>query len=149
MQRRFGYYGVFLRAVITESYWVKIVLSLMKIVRKVAMLSFLHPLEIEIFPVRKELLLLPTEIVKNTALFTVLKTFNSPGGAGPQYLNNRLNPIFAFSTFKNTIPALDRVLYSSGSAGNQHNYRPPRLRFSSHHPVYKYISDGVRLTWAT
>ena len=43
-------------------------------------------------------------------LFNVLKTFHSPGGAKPQYLNNWLNSIFAFSTFKNSIPALDRVL---------------------------------------
>ena len=53
-------------------------------------------------------------------LFNVLvsiKTFHSPGGAGARYLNNWLNPIFAFSTFKNTIPALDRVLYSTGNAG--------------------------------
>ena len=32
-------------------------------------------------------------------------------------LSNRLNPTFAFSTFKNTIPTLDCVLYSSGSVG--------------------------------
>ena len=44
-------------------------------------------------------------------LFNVLDSIHSPGGAGlPQYLNNWLNPIFAFSTFKNSMPALDRVL---------------------------------------
>ena len=41
-------------------------------------------------------------------LFNVLKKFHSPGGARPQYLNKRSNPIFAVSTFKNTIPTLDR-----------------------------------------
>ena len=51
------------------------------------------------------------------------KTFHSPDGARPQYLSNWLNPIFAFSTTKYTIPALDRVLYSSGSAGDQHSDR--------------------------
>ena len=43
-------------------------------------------------------------------LFNVLVSiiaFHSPGGAWPQYLNNWLNPIFAFSTVKNIIPALD------------------------------------------
>ena len=50
-------------------------------------------------------------------LFNVLKTFHSTGGARPQYLNNWLNPIFAFSIFKNSIPALDWVLYSSGNVG--------------------------------
>ena len=53
-------------------------------------------------------------------VFIVLKTFHLPGGARPQYLNNWVSPIFASSTFKDTIPALDRVLYSHGSAGNQH-----------------------------
>ena len=42
-------------------------------------------------------------------LFNVLKTFHSPGGARSQNLNTYVNPLFAFSTFKNTIPALDRV----------------------------------------
>ena len=42
-------YAVFLTTVITESYRVKIVLSPMEIVRKVAMLSFVHAPEIEIF----------------------------------------------------------------------------------------------------
>ena len=55
-------------------------------------------------------------------LFNLLKTLHSPGGARPQYLSNRLNTLFAFNTFKNTIPALDQVLYFSGSAGNQHNW---------------------------
>ena len=50
-------------------------------------------------------------------LFNVHKTFHSPSGTRPQYLNIQLNPIFAFSTFKNTIPALDRVLYSGESVG--------------------------------
>ena len=53
-------------------------------------------------------------------LFNVLKTFHSLGGARPQYLSNRLSPIFAFTTFNYTISALDRVLYWSGSARNQH-----------------------------
>ena len=53
-------------------------------------------------------------------LFNVHKTFYLPGAARPQYLNNRLSPIYMFTSFKNTIPALDRQLYSSGSAGNQH-----------------------------
>ena len=50
-------------------------------------------------------------------LFNVVKTSHSPGGGRPQYLSNRLNPIFAFNTFNNTIPTLDQVLYLSGSAG--------------------------------
>ena len=41
--------AVFLTTVITESYRVKIVLSPMEKVRKVAMLSFVHTPEIEIF----------------------------------------------------------------------------------------------------
>ena len=41
--------AVFLTTVITESYRVKIVLSPIEIVRKVAMLSFVHAPEIEIF----------------------------------------------------------------------------------------------------
>ena len=42
-------YAVLLTTVITESYRVKIVLSPIEIVRKVAMLSFVHAPEIEIF----------------------------------------------------------------------------------------------------
>ena len=44
-------------------------------------------------------------------LFNILACitpFHSPGGAGPKYLNNWLNPIFALSTLKNSIPVLDR-----------------------------------------
>ena len=44
----------------------------------------------------------------NWLLFNVLvsiKAFHSPGGARPQYLNNWLSPIFAFSTLKKSIPA--------------------------------------------
>ena len=44
-------------------------------------------------------------------LFNILASitpFHSPGGARPHYLNNCLNPIFAFSSFKNSIPALNR-----------------------------------------
>ena len=34
--------------------------------------------------------------------------FHSPSDAVSQYLNNRLNPLFACSAFKNSIPALDQ-----------------------------------------
>ena len=54
----------------------------------------------------------------------VLKTSHSPGGARTQYFSNRLNPIFAFSTFKNTIPTLNR--YTQVNVGtsikNHRNY---------------------------
>ena len=40
-----------------------------------------------------------------------------PGGARSKYLSNRLNAIFTFSTFKNTMPALGQVLYLSRSVG--------------------------------
>ena len=44
-------------------------------------------------------------------LFNILNSiipFHSPGGTGPQYLNNWLNRRFAFGTFKNSMPTLDR-----------------------------------------
>ena len=45
--------AVFLTTVITESYWVKTVLSPMEIVRKVEMLLLVHAPEIEIFQLAK------------------------------------------------------------------------------------------------
>ena len=50
-------YAVFLRTVITDSYRVKSLFSPMEIVRKVAMLSYVHALEIEIVQSAKEAIL--------------------------------------------------------------------------------------------
>ena len=58
--------AVFLTTVIAESYRVKIVLSPMEKVRKVAMLSFVHAPGIEIFPSAKLHILSRNYFLKNT-----------------------------------------------------------------------------------
>ena len=50
-------------------------------------------------------------IIAECDLYLILASvipFYSPGAAMSQYLNDRLSPIFAFGTFKNSIPALDQ-----------------------------------------
>ena len=61
-------FAVFLTTVFTESYREKIVLSPMEKVRKVAMLSFVHAPEIEIFPSAQLHILSRNYSLKNTPL---------------------------------------------------------------------------------
>ena len=69
------HYAVFLPTVITESYRVKIVLSPMEKVRKVAMLSFVHAPEMEIFLSAKLHILSRNYFLKNTPSITSLKPY--------------------------------------------------------------------------